>query len=1367
MPRKDRWTLTSVQRLTLIAIVILPALAFGLFQTTRAKTAKTSNAKSIGARTMTPPVQAGKTYLPTRQPVMVFSPINVAEVAREEALAPSQPAPAEIKSINPPAAPPDRHFGVPVVHADQNSPQAPPPSPTGPSPGPSQTFPGEFLSGTTIPPDTMGAVGTTHIVTPTNNMIRMQDRNGVQLSRITISAFWTGVTLEGGAAVSAFDTKVYFDRFNNRFFMISSANGQTLSSAVLFAATATADPTGTWFRYAIDADAAANPGGGKWIDYPSVGFNKNWIVINENVFNYGSAGTGYFGPYIYAIDKALLYTGPVSITVPLFQADFNATCLTSATPETELACGFTMVPATTEDNTTNTEYLVEDWDATLAQLRLAKITGTAAAPVLTVATQFPQSPNSWRFNAVRIGTTGGYAPQKQQSAYLTSGARIMTNDSRIQNSVFRNGSLWTTHTVMLSTVPQPAGTDVGGAGNPANPDNHSGVQWWQIDPTIETGLSTPPLQRARIEDATADNCHNGTGGTVATPPCSGSTLNQHGQFYGFPSISVNQNNDVLIGFTQFSNLTYASGGYVFRASTDPVNTTRDFAVFRPGQANYNIGSGSGASRQDRWGDYSATQTDPLNDTDFWTIQEYAGAQRDFGIGIAGPWETWWALVKPSTPAPSLSGNLIISEFRLRGPQGVNDEFVELYNPGSSAVIVNTTDNSDGWALAYSTTSGVVSGIAVIPNGTVIPAKGHFLIARNQDSANGPTLVYSLNSYPGQTNPSTLVRGAGSDTGYAVELADNGGLALFKTSTVANFTAPNRMDSVGFASTPVGLFKEGTGIPDISVAGIQQTIFRNSASGEPQDIGDNAADFLFADPAGTLTAAGQRLGAPGPENLDSPIHNTTGTMGLPVFDGSVSAATAPNFVFDPTPVTNGTAGTITVRRRLVNNTGASISRVRLRFVDITTFPPPSVTVADLRVLSSSNLTVETPPAQALGGGLNSSVAPLVVTFAAPLANGANIPIDFVFGLMQTGCFHFIVIAEALPGGASAVFGFGGTAGSGTCAPTAAPATISGTVTTPDGAPLAGVTMNLSGARSARAVTDSNGNYRFTNTDTDNFYTVTPALTNYHFNPPDRSFSLLANKTDAVFTATRDAVIGGNVIDSAGFFVRQHYLDFLGREPDESGFNFWSDQILSCGSDTACAERRTINVSAAYFLSIEFQETGGLVDGLYRASYNRRPLFAEFMPDTATVAQDVIVGSSDWAQRLAANKQAFVDAWVQRAAFQAAYGGLTNEGYVDTLIGHTGVSFSQSERDALVNGVNNGTSTRAEVLRQIAENDGFVSAKRNATFVMMQYFGYLRRDPDESGYQFWLNKLNQFGGNFEQAEMVKAFIVSGEYRARFAQ
>lgn len=336
-----------------------------------------------------------------------------------------------------------------------------------------------------------------------------------------------------------------------------------------------------------------------------------------------------------------------------------------------------------------------------------------------------------------------------------------------------------------------------------------------------------------------------------------------------------------------------------------------------------------------------------------------------------------------------------------------------------------------------------------------------------------------------------------------------------------------------------------------------------------------------------------------------------------------------------------------------------------------------------------------------------------------------------------------------------------------APTVAPASISGRITTPDSMPVAGVTVNLSGARTGKVIADANGTYRFNNIDTNGFYTVTPALRNFHFAPESQSFSLVANKSDAVFTASLDATISGNVIDTADYFVRQHYLDFLGREPDENGFNFWSDQILSCGANAACSERRTINVSAAYFLSIEFQETGGLVDGLYRASYDRAPHYNEFLADTGLVAQNIIVGEGDWRARLDANKQAFVEGWVQRSDFQAAYGGLSNEGFVDALLSHTGVTFSMNERTLMVSGLDNGTSTPANVLRQIVDNERFMSAKRNAAFVMMEYFGYLRRDPDPTGYGYWLNKLNQFDGNFERAEMVKAFINSGEYRQRFAQ
>ena len=334
-----------------------------------------------------------------------------------------------------------------------------------------------------------------------------------------------------------------------------------------------------------------------------------------------------------------------------------------------------------------------------------------------------------------------------------------------------------------------------------------------------------------------------------------------------------------------------------------------------------------------------------------------------------------------------------------------------------------------------------------------------------------------------------------------------------------------------------------------------------------------------------------------------------------------------------------------------------------------------------------------------------------------------------------------------------------------APTAASAVITGHIADQNGNAVEGAVINLSGTQNRKTITDSKGNYRFENVETTGFYTVRASRANYTFSPQERSFAQIGNQTEAGFTAELTSATKVNPVDTAEYFVRQHYIDFLGREPDEAGFNFWSDQILGCGADAGCVETKRINVSAAYFLSIEFQTTGGLVDGVYRASFDRAPQYGEFTPDRLAMAKDVVVGKSGWEQQLAANRQAYLDAFVQRPAFQSAYGNLSNTEFVDALVGHTRISYTQSERDALVNGLTNGSLSRAAVLGQIAGDQRFVDAKFNQAFVMMEYFGYLRRDADADGYQFWLTKLNQFNGNYEQADMVKAFIVSGEYRDRF--
>jgi hypothetical protein len=213
---------------------------------------------------------------------------------------------------------------------------------------------------------------------------------------------------------------------------------------------------------------------------------------------------------------------------------------------------------------------------------------------------------------------------------------------------------------------------------------------------------------------------------------------------------------------------------------------------------------------------------------------------------------------------------------------------------------------------------------------------------------------------------------------------------------------------------------------------------------------------------------------------------------------------------------------------------------------------------------------------------------------------------------------------------------------------------------------------------------------------------------------------------------------------------------------------------------------VNVSAAFFLSIEFQETGYLVYKLYKAAYGNLtgtpvPLtLSEFLPDTQQIGQDVVVGSPNWQAKLEANKQAFATAFVGRARFTNAFAtSLTPAQFVDALYANAGVASPPSaERNAAVNefaGAGNTTdnAARARALRRVAENSTFGQQELNRAFVLMQYFGYLRRNPNDApepglnfdGYNFWLNKLNQFNGNYIAAEMVKAFITSGEYRQRF--
>jgi hypothetical protein len=402
-----------------------------------------------------------------------------------------------------------------------------------------------------------------------------------------------------------------------------------------------------------------------------------------------------------------------------------------------------------------------------------------------------------------------------------------------------------------------------------------------------------------------------------------------------------------------------------------------------------------------------------------------------------------------------AGSLIINEYRLTGLNGFADEFIEIYNDSGADHTVAAISGT-GYAIAAS--DGLVR--CTIPNGTVIPARGHFLCVNST--------AYGLATYPGG-NGST----ATGDATYTLEITDGEdpdgaggnpplarqGIALFNNNTGGgSFTLANRFDAVGPVAEANALYKEGTGLPNLTPFAINSSWVRDECGkggavnllgactlSTPKDTDANAADFYFVDTNGTSAGGGQRLGAPSPENLASPIQrNATFTAAL--VDASVATSAPPNRVRDFTsdPANNSTFGTLSIRRRFVNNTGASVTRLRFRIIDLDTFPAASG-FADLRPRTSGSVVVSgitdattcaatgapvTPPCSATvqgstleqaaapfnqpnGGGFGSSMSAGTVTLGTPLANGASLNLQFLTGIQQTGNFRIYLNIEALP------------------------------------------------------------------------------------------------------------------------------------------------------------------------------------------------------------------------------------------------------------------------------------------------------------------------------------------------------------------
>jgi autotransporter-associated beta strand protein len=367
--------------------------------------------------------------------------------------------------------------------------------------------------------------------------------------------------------------------------------------------------------------------------------------------------------------------------------------------------------------------------------------------------------------------------------------------------------------------------------------------------------------------------------------------------------------------------------------------------------------------------------------------------------------------------PVAAGTVLIGEFRLRGPNGEADEFVEVYNntdqevsvadanPLTCALQVFNTGPATacGWALVD--LQGSVSNVPrfVIPAGTNIPARGHYLAAGSGyglSALAAPDLTYDPPAYSGGE-------------------ADYTGLALFKTADRAQFTAQNVFDAVGFEGVAAP-FREGTGLlpADGVAANVEHSFVRNQSSGRPADTGDNRADFTLVATDPNLFAGGAAaLGAPGPENRTGLVSRNGG------FSVTVPAGVTSS-VRRNTTVTNGTLGTLSLRRRFTNNTGQALSKLRFRVADLSTWNSRQIFggQAELRVLDATleGLTglkatkLETVPAQPQGGGINAGLLiDGALTLSSPLTSGQSVDVEFLLGVMRGGTYQFILVVEGAP------------------------------------------------------------------------------------------------------------------------------------------------------------------------------------------------------------------------------------------------------------------------------------------------------------------------------------------------------------------
>lgn len=426
-----------------------------------------------------------------------------------------------------------REIGEPV---GRSAPEAGAPVP-GPGPSPSPPVMDDFAAlgddNSSIPPDTMGAVGPNHLMVMLNTQVRVQDKTGGNISTVTLDAFWTSGT---GLSGNPFDPRLIYDSIDGRWIASVDADARLATSAAWFAISDSDDPTGTWTFYGIDAD----PANLNWADFPGFGVNATWIAITNNIFR--NSNDMFKGVKMWVIDKSTALAGG-ALTLTTFATGFDSS---------GGADGFAIQPAITYSPLEPTLYIMDNsgWSSGgTPLLRMSQITGTGPAPVWSVVPGSPFAASGFFFVANNFGFSQIDADQ------LGTATDVDTNDTRLSTfTINRNGHLWVTHS----------------GANPGVADR-TNVYWYELDPALMVSSGAPIVQSGVID-----------GGA--------------GTHHFFPAIAVNQNDDVCIGMSRSDATRFVEAIVADRVSTDPSGTLSALTVIKAGEDSYVKDFGSGRVR---------------------------------------------------------------------------------------------------------------------------------------------------------------------------------------------------------------------------------------------------------------------------------------------------------------------------------------------------------------------------------------------------------------------------------------------------------------------------------------------------------------------------------------------------------------------------------------------------------------------------------------------------------------------------------------------------------------------------------------------------------------------------------------------------